>query len=320
MINFSIITPTYENPTELKIFLDSLVMAEKPGDFELIIVDDSPSDKIIEIVKKYNSVLPIKFIRLKKYTFLCEKKNIGAKKAKNEIIVFMDSDLIINQNVFTLLLQTMKNNPDIALFAGKVMQDGKQLQPAKNDRILIHGKNHLTEVQYGVFQATYKSIFSKIGGFDKVFEGHGEGSDLSIRYWRAGFPLGRNLDIVVHHPSFKSSRILPDRIKQVYRTLLLLAYKYDVAPELSPHLIEMYLERKDVYGEKGEFYALYAFSSYFDWMKKKYAAISKSKKNVSQLYDFKPFDVFSDEKSLKICLLGAAQKIRPAYVKVFGGK
>ena len=319
MIKYSIITPTYENPAELKIFLDSLTKAQKPGDFELIIVDDSRDDSVKKVIVEYTS-LPIRYIKLKKYTFLCQKKNLGAKKAKNEIIIFMDSDLTVNANAITLLIETMKNNPDIAMFAGKVMQDGRQLQPTKNDRILPKGSIHISEVQYGVFQATYKSIFNKVGGFDSIFEAHGEGSDLSIRYWRAGFPLGRNLSVIVHHPAFKPERILTSRIKQVYKTLLLIAYKYDIAPELSPHLIEMYQERKAVYGETGEFNALFSFGSYFDWMNEKYSAIAKSKKNVPNSFDFKPFDVFSNQKALDKCLKGSVEKIKPAYLKIFGGK
>lgn len=316
MPNFSIISPTYENPDEFEIFLASLKNSDIKSDFELIVVDDGPTNKIEQIVQK-NKDLPLKFIKLKEHAYIGQKRTIGAKKAKNEILFFIDSDIILEKDSLRIILETMQHHPEVAMMGGTIMQDGKQLHPTKNDRLIKDKDISYCEVMYSAFLALYKSAFLSLDGYDDVFENRGEGTDLSIRFWRAGFPIARNLKSIVIHPSFKKARKTPDKIAEMYRSLFLVAYKYDIEEEKNPHFIEMYQERKDVYGETCEFYAIYAVSKYIDWFNKNYNLILKSKENIPKEFDFKPFDVFTDKKMLETCIEQATKKIAPFYKKAF---
>lgn len=316
MYKFSIISPVYCNPKEVAKFLDSLHKLGIRGDFEVILVDDSLNNSVKTVIQKFKH-LPIKLIELKKRFFIGEKRNIGTREAKNEIIFFIDSDIILEKDSLNILLQSMKENPQVAMFGGTIMQAGKKLHPTKNDRLIRHGTIEYCEVIYSAYLCLYKSIFFKLGGYDEIFENRGEGTDLSIKFWRAGFPLARNLKSIVHHPLFKSQRKSPDRIAEMYRSLFLVAYKYGINPNENPHLIEMYQERKEAYGETCEFYSIYATAKYLDWFVRNYQAIRKSKNNIPYDFDFKPFDIFSNKELLNKCLDKALERINPYYKKVF---
>ena len=315
MINFSIVTPTYNNPEELEKFLSSLKDSNLKFN-EIIVVDDSFQSPVDQIIERF-SQLPIRFIRLKKKLYISQKRNLGAKESKNEIIIFIDSDIILEKNSLRILLESLKNNPEIAMIGGLIKQGGKKLQPTKNDRLISHGEIYLCEVIYSPYLALYKSIFSRVNGYDEIFENRGEGTDLSIKFWRAGFPIGRNLKSIVNHPLFKSERKSSDRIAEMYRSLFLVAYKYGISLEENPHFIEMYQERKEAYGETCEFYGIYAAAKYLNWFVKNYEIIKKSKDSIPKEYNFKPFDIFTNKELLKSCLGEAKSRIEPFYKKVF---
>lgn len=319
-LEFSIITLTYQNPEEFDKFLISVINAEKPGNFELIVVDDSPDKKNDEIIKNYQNKININFVKLKKKSFISEKRNIGVSRARHELLFFVDSDIILEKNALSVLIKTARENPQSAMFGGAIMQDSNQLHPTKQDRLLsIKDNTFYCEVLYSAYLAFYKSAFSKVGGYDTIFENRGEGTDLSIKFWRGGFPILRDLNSIVHHPAFKTQRKSPERIAEMYRSLFLVGYKYNIQLEKNPHFIEMYQEREAAYGEACEFYTIYTFKLYYEWFCKNYRRIKDSQKNIPSLYDFKPFDIFTDKKLLEDCLASAEDRIRPFYKKVFGG-
>lgn len=97
----SIIIPSYNSSDSLTKTLLSLEM-QKPSelDFEVIIVDDgstTPVKKIVSGVSKYLSYSPV-IVRKEKNSGISQTRNIGASLAKNEILVFIDSDIVLTQN------------------------------------------------------------------------------------------------------------------------------------------------------------------------------------------------------------------------------
>ncbi|WP_415285766.1 glycosyltransferase family A protein [Candidatus Pelagibacter sp. Uisw_104] len=54
--------------------------------FEVIAVSDGSSNDLVEIAKKY----PCKIIKIQKNSGAAFSRNVGAKKAKGQILVFLD--------------------------------------------------------------------------------------------------------------------------------------------------------------------------------------------------------------------------------------
>ncbi len=88
--NVSIITPTYNRRQFFKLAIRNFQKADYPSDkLEWIIIDDSETDSVQDLLPNNKN---INYIRLNERHSIGEKRNIGVKNAKNEIIVCMDDD------------------------------------------------------------------------------------------------------------------------------------------------------------------------------------------------------------------------------------
>lgn len=87
----SVIIPTYNRANDLDRCLKSL-QNQTFKNFEVLICDDGSTDNTKEIVEKYNSIMKIKYIKDENFGGPARPRNNGLKKAKGEIIAFLDSD------------------------------------------------------------------------------------------------------------------------------------------------------------------------------------------------------------------------------------
>lgn len=89
----SIVATVYNKSPQLDHFLSHFTK-QTCKDFELILVDDCSKDDIYSIVKKYQSLLNIKYIRLGKNSGQCTARNTGLKEVEGDIVAIVDSDCI----------------------------------------------------------------------------------------------------------------------------------------------------------------------------------------------------------------------------------
>ncbi|QQG38446.1 MAG: glycosyltransferase family 2 protein [Candidatus Woesearchaeota archaeon] len=91
----SVVIPTYNEEKNIGRCIDSILNSNyNKNRIEIIVVDDSSKDKTADIVKKY------KFVRLIKQPHLgkSEVLNKGFKTAKNDFILVIDADTIIERD------------------------------------------------------------------------------------------------------------------------------------------------------------------------------------------------------------------------------
>ena len=86
MPKFSIVIPVYNVEDYIKECLDS-IMNQTFKDYEVIVVNDGTKDNSMDIVKKYK----VKTIN-QENGGLSAARNNGAKHAKGEYLLFIDSD------------------------------------------------------------------------------------------------------------------------------------------------------------------------------------------------------------------------------------
>lgn len=88
--NISIIIPVYNEETSIAACLASLqsLQGSTLKSVEIVVVDDGSTDKTGEVVKQY----PVKLLR-QKHRGPGQARNLGAKNAKGEILVFVDADM-----------------------------------------------------------------------------------------------------------------------------------------------------------------------------------------------------------------------------------
>jgi mycofactocin system glycosyltransferase len=85
----SIIIPVRNRPQEIRACLTSLAKLNYPSQkIEIIVVDDCSTDTTPEVIREF----PVTLLALKKHRQASFCRNVAARKAKNEILAFIDSD------------------------------------------------------------------------------------------------------------------------------------------------------------------------------------------------------------------------------------
>lgn len=128
-MRFSIVIPVYNVEKYIRRCLDS-VMNQTFQDFELIIVNDETPDNSMAIVEEFQKVYPEK-IRVfhQKNTRQGGARNNGARQARGEYLLFVDSDDYVRQDMLSFVDQKLQEEPcDILVFQYLVVSEtGKPL-------------------------------------------------------------------------------------------------------------------------------------------------------------------------------------------------
>lgn len=112
----TIIIPVYNVENYLSRCLDSLVMQIK-NKVEVILIDDSSSDKSFYICKQYAKKYQYISVIRQRHAGLSSARNLGIKLAKGKYISFIDSDDFVAKNYIKEIVTTIKSEKfDIVIF------------------------------------------------------------------------------------------------------------------------------------------------------------------------------------------------------------
>jgi len=193
----SIIVPSHNSEKTIQKNLESLLKQDYKGRYEIIVVDSS-KDKTPDIVSKF----PVKLIK-QKPKGPAAARNLGVKKAKGNIVVFIDSDCIAPKNWLRNLLKPFSNKNVVAV-AGTYKTKNKESLIARFTGYEIEQRHERMRMfKYIDFVATYncayrKRIFIKLGGFNKKFT-QAEDADLSFRIVKRGYKIRYQPSAYVYH-------------------------------------------------------------------------------------------------------------------------
>lgn len=200
--------------------MNSLI-AQTDKDFEVIIVDDGSFVDLLPTVETFKEMLNIQYFK-KANSGPGLSRNYGANRAKNDWLVFVDSDVIVEKDYIENIKKNLENT-DCAAFGGadKAHKGFNLLQKAISYSMTsvfttggIRGsKKAVTRFQPRSFNmGVNKEIFLKIGGFSEMRIG--EDPDLSMTIWENGYQTAFFDDIGVYH---KRRTDLGKFSKQVYQ-------------------------------------------------------------------------------------------------------
>lgn len=99
-IKVSVIVPTYNRSRLLSFTLDSLVRQEmEKNEFEVIVSDDGSSDDTKEVLKKYESLVDIKYVYQRDLGYrVASARNNAILLSTGEICLFIDSGILLREN------------------------------------------------------------------------------------------------------------------------------------------------------------------------------------------------------------------------------
>ena len=216
----SIVVAIFNRKDELFELLNSLI-AQTDKDFEVIIVDDGSFVDLLPTVETFKEMLNIQYFK-KANSGPGLSRNYGANRAKNDWLVFVDSDVIVEKDYIENIKKNLEKT-DCVAFGGadKAHKGFNLLQKAISYSMTsvfttggIRGsKKAVTRFQPRSFNmGVNKEIFLKIGGFSEMRIG--EDPDLSMTIWENGYQTAFFDDIGVYH---KRRTDLGKFSKQVYQ-------------------------------------------------------------------------------------------------------
>lgn len=216
----SIVVAIFNRKDELFELLNSLI-AQTDKDFEVIIVDDGSFVDLLPTVETFKEMLNIQYFK-KPNSGPGLSRNYGANRAKNDWLVFVDSDIIVEKDYIENIKKNLEKT-DCVAFGGadKAHKGFNILQKAISYSMTsvfttggIRGsKKAVTRFQPRSFNmGVNKEIFLKIGGFSEMRIG--EDPDLSMTIWENGYQTAFFDDIGVYH---KRRTDLGKFSKQVYQ-------------------------------------------------------------------------------------------------------
>lgn len=202
----SVVVPYYEAPDELARTLAAFEGQSYPVElFEVIIVDDA-SDPPLELP---SSPLDIKLVRQEGAGFgLARARNNGARAAANEILVFVDADLIAEKELLAaharwhqalsdavtlgMYRRVSVDGVSASMIRGRVGSISNLLGDRESDPPplveYMDKANDLATKRDDIFRAASggnlgirRRFFEEIGGFDETFSRYG-GEDTELAY------------------------------------------------------------------------------------------------------------------------------------------
>ncbi|MEZ0345679.1 MAG: glycosyltransferase family 2 protein [Infirmifilum sp.] len=155
----SIVVPTFNRIKDLAELFDS-ILNQTILPVEVILVDDTPSDEVKLLCEGRKSDFLAKGIKLlylrnPKNRSAATARNVGAEFATGDILLFLDSDVILLPNYVEEILRVFKEKPDAVGVSGYMVNVAES---AQRDRLL-----RMKNIFRRIFRYGYRHIPNKCG-------------------------------------------------------------------------------------------------------------------------------------------------------------
>jgi len=218
---FSVVIPTYNRQPILEKCIHALENQVIPDrqlitDYEIIIVDDGSTDDTIAWLKQ-KSFPHVRYFQ-QYHQGPATARNLGVENAKGEIIVFIDSDLVVTENFLQAHANCLNHSGEPRAFTyGRVINTANFENPTSEPY-------KLTDFSAAYFAtgnvAIHRQWLEKAGLFDSQFQLYGwEDLELGVRLKKFRLKLIKCPDAVGYHwhPPFNLDQLSSLIEKEIQR-------------------------------------------------------------------------------------------------------
>lgn len=162
----SVIVPVYNASRFLSRCLDALIASDYEA-FEIIVVDDGSTDNSIEISRTKGVTL----LQMPRQSGPAAARNLGAGTARGEILLFVDSDVVVQRATLGRVAYDFGQTPEVAAVFGSYDDDPAEknfLSQYKNlQHHFVHQQSNSEAVTFWAgCGAVRREVFMAVGGFD----------------------------------------------------------------------------------------------------------------------------------------------------------
>ena len=191
----SVIIPVYNEEEDIEDCIKSILKQDYKK-IEIVVVDDGSTDNTIRIVKKYEKIR----LYIQEHKGPGEARNYGSEKAKGEILILIDADMILFRDYVTKLIKPIIEGKALGtiesiqynIFKTKMQECWGKYVRLKE----LEGENSL------VTRGIAKEDFINLGGFDRKY---GYVDDKTF-YFKYGIKFSILKDVKCYHKTPKTWR------------------------------------------------------------------------------------------------------------------
>lgn len=212
----SIIIANRNGENYLRTCLTSLLKSSLK-DYEAIIIDNNSTDSSIEIVNEYaKQDSRIRLLRNKVNKGVPFSRNKAIKKAKGDILIFLDNDTKVDKDWLKGIVQTFSTDASIGALQCKIFdfkrtdliqEVGMKLYPYTGFGTTLgrgekdHGQfdSPIEIIALGAALAVRKEVAKRVGGFDLKLMHTTDDLDFSWRIWISGYKVMLSPDAKIYH-------------------------------------------------------------------------------------------------------------------------
>jgi GT2 family glycosyltransferase len=196
----SVVVPAFENAASVAECLRALIASAGPNN-EIIVVDDASTDGTSDVVAQFGTRL----LRLEHNSGPGAARNFGARHATGDVLLFVDSDVVVGPDTVARVIRVLEERPDVAAVFGSYDAAPRAPGLVSQFRNLLH---HFVHQQGDPEASTFwagcgairKPVFDATGGFDTgQFTRAIEDVELGYRLRDAGHRILLDRDIHVTH-------------------------------------------------------------------------------------------------------------------------
>ena len=236
--NVSIIIVNYKVAPLIIDCVNSIEEKTKEIFYEIIVIDNDSQDDSLSILKKDlgNQII---LIESDKNLGFGKANNLGAKYAKGDYMFFLNPDTILINDAISILYHYLETNKEVGVAGGNLYDEtGTDAAPSfckefdsidserKNSSYIGLLKNKLNRKKHSIQRNDFnytdqpidvsyifgadmmmpKTLFDKIGGFDKDFFMYAEEAELQWRILQLGYRIVNCPDAKIIHLEGRSTK------------------------------------------------------------------------------------------------------------------
>ena len=222
-LTLSVVMPTYDEPERLEAALKSLSQQDYPHEaIQIIVVDDASPHLDSERLHAAVAPLQLQLLRNEQNQGRARTRNTALRVASGEIVVFLDSDMIVGTNFLRAHAQRHQNHAE-AVFVGNVRFASEIPNTSLTRYIEGRGVHRVDEdkpIPFNCFvtgnSSVRRSTLLRVGFFDEDLTAYGgEDLELGYRLHLAGIPLYYAPEALSYHYHLRSLEPLC-RLMQTY--------------------------------------------------------------------------------------------------------
>lgn len=202
----------YRNPLLLDYVLHEAV-ARLPANAELLLVDDDAGAEARAVLRRFRRA---KVIRHDKHRGITTALNTGARAATGDVLVFMNSDVILGDNALVSLARNVHEGGNevgtigaLLLYPqdGRVQHAGVAVDKWAATHLFVGARGDTTDLKpmeerqatTGALLACSRSVYEQLGGFDESFRDGLEDVDFCLRCAAQGLKNYISAEAVSYH-------------------------------------------------------------------------------------------------------------------------